>query len=263
MTAPARARRPPPPFVPVRVASVEHLTPRLAKVTLAGEGLGRLSPPESAASVRLLIGPPGSTDLVLPEWRGNEFLLPDGTRPTIRTFTPRCFAPPSLEVWIVRHGAGAASAWATRARPGTPAAVSGFGRGYPVPEGAASFLVVGDETAAAAVSQLLEVLPAHAAVWVHLEVADPAARFDLGSHPGATVAWHVADPGAPPGEALVRAVREAPITAGTHVWAAGEAAAMQRIRRHLFDERGIERTRAWVRGYWKHGRAGDAGVGDD
>jgi NADPH-dependent ferric siderophore reductase len=41
------------------------------------------------------------------------------------------------------------------------------------------------------------------------------------------------------------------------VWAAGEAAAMQRIRRHLFDEREIPRPRTWIRGYWKHGRAGD------
>jgi NADPH-dependent ferric siderophore reductase len=44
------------------------------------------------------------------------------------------------------------------------------------------------------------------------------------------------------------------------VWAAGEAAAVQRIRRHLFDDRGLPRAQTSVRGYWKHGRAGD---GDD
>jgi NADPH-dependent ferric siderophore reductase len=38
------------------------------------------------------------------------------------------------------------------------------------------------------------------------------------------------------------------------VWAAGEAAAMQRLRRHLFDERGVPRSAAVVRGYWKRGR---------
>jgi NADPH-dependent ferric siderophore reductase len=31
---------------------------------------------------------------------------------------------------------------------------------------------------------------------------------------------------------------------------------MQRIRRHLFDERGVPRPDTTVRGYWKHGRAG-------
>jgi NADPH-dependent ferric siderophore reductase len=41
------------------------------------------------------------------------------------------------------------------------------------------------------------------------------------------------------------------------VWAAGEAAAVQRIRRHLFEERSMARAHTTVRGYWKHGRAGD------
>jgi NADPH-dependent ferric siderophore reductase len=44
------------------------------------------------------------------------------------------------------------------------------------------------------------------------------------------------------------------------VWAAGEAAAVQRIRRHLFEELAVARSHTWIRGYWKHGRAGD---GDD
>jgi NADPH-dependent ferric siderophore reductase len=41
------------------------------------------------------------------------------------------------------------------------------------------------------------------------------------------------------------------------VWAAGEAAAVQRIRRYLFEERGMARAQTSVRGYWKHGRASD------
>ena len=66
-------------------------------------------------------------------------------------------------------------------------------------------------------------------------------------------------PGAPPGDELVAAVRTVEIVAGTRWWAAGEAAAMQRIRRHLFEERGVPRDQTTVRGYWKHGRAGDVG----
>ena len=42
----------------------------------------------------------------------------------------------------------------------------------------------------------------------------------------------------------------------TRVWAAGEAAAMQRIRRHLFEARDVPRPRTTIRGYWKFGRAG-------
>ena len=41
------------------------------------------------------------------------------------------------------------------------------------------------------------------------------------------------------------------------------AAAVHRIRRHLFEERGLSRRQAVVRGYWKAGRAGDDDPGDD
>ena len=40
------------------------------------------------------------------------------------------------------------------------------------------------------------------------------------------------------------------------MWAAGEAAAVQRIRKLLFDERGVPRSQATIRGYWKVGRDG-------
>jgi NADPH-dependent ferric siderophore reductase len=53
-------------------------------------------------------------------------------------------------------------------------------------------------------------------------------------------------------------VRDAELAPRTRLWAAGEAAAMQRIRRHLFEDRGLSRADATVRGYWKHGRAGDS-----
>jgi NADPH-dependent ferric siderophore reductase len=56
----------------------------------------------------------------------------------------------------------------------------------------------------------------------------------------------------------VAAVSGANIVADTRVWVAGEAAALQRLRRHLFEDRGLPRAHAWVRGYWKHGRSGDA-----
>jgi NADPH-dependent ferric siderophore reductase len=90
---------------------------------------------------------------------------------------------------------------------------------------------------------------------VHIEIADPAAELPL----PAPVSWHVLPAGEAPGAALVAAVQGATLPPGAKVWAAGEAAAMQRIRKHLFDERGLSRRDATVRGYWKVGRAG----GDD
>ena len=255
-----RTRGEPPRFRRVTLRRVERVTPRLVRVTLAGPELEGLTVDQPAASVRLLLPSPGSRELVAPRWNGNEFLLPDGRRPSIRTFTPRRLDPATLEldVEIVVHGGGVASEWAAAAEPGAAAAVSGPGRGYVIDQNAPAFVLAGDETAIPAISQLLETLPPYAPVQVHIEVADSGARLDLPEHPMATVAWCDLPTGAPPGDALVAAVRGADLGLGPRVWVAGEAAAVQRIRRYLFEDRGITRAATAVRGYWKYGRSGDA-----
>lgn len=232
----------------------------MVHVTFAGPDLEGLTVAQPAASVRLLLPSPGAHELVIPSWNGNEFLLPDGRRPTIRTFTPRRVDPetPELDLEIAIHGGGIASQWAEAAERGEPAAISGPGRGYAVDPDAPAFLLAGDETAIPAVSQLLEALPAERPVQVHIEVAHRDARLALPDHARATIEWCDLPPGASPGNALVAAVRGANFVPDTRVWAAGEAAAVQRIRRHLFEDRGLPRLHAWVRGYWKHGRSGDA-----
>jgi NADPH-dependent ferric siderophore reductase len=230
----------------------------MVRVTLAGPDLEGLTVEDPAASVRLLLPSFGAQELLIPSWNGNEFLLPDGRRPTIRTFTPR-FDPEAreLDLEIVIHGDGAASTWAETAEPGDPAAISGPGRGYTVDRDAPAFLLAGDETAIPAISQLLDALAADTPVQVHLEVAHPDARRALPDHPRATIEWSDLPPGASAGDALVAAVRGADLATGARVWVAGEAAAVQRIRRHLFEDRKLLRIQASVRGYWKQGRSGD------
>ena len=232
----------------------------MLRVTFAGRDLDGLAVDEPAASVRLLLPSPGSDELVMPTWDGNEFLLPDGRRPAIRTFTPRRVDPVAgeLDLEIVAHGGGTASAWAERASPGDAAAVSGPGRGYAVDPEAPGFLLAGDETALPAIAQLLEVLPGGRPVQVFIEVASPEGRLELPRRAATSVAWCDLPPGAPPGAALVEAVEGAEIPQGSRVWAAGEAAGVQRIRRHLFEGRGLPRPHAVVRGYWKTGRSGTA-----
>ena len=252
-------RREPPRFREVAVQRVETRSPRLLRVTVAGPELDGLAIEQPAASVRLLLPSSDQSDLVRPSWNGNEFLLPDGRRPVIRTFTPRHFDPAALELdlEIVVHGGGAASAWAEAAQPGAPAAISGPGRGYTVDPDAEGFLLAGDETAIPAMSQLLETIPAERPVQVYVEIADPAARLPLPDHPRATVRWCELTGGAAAGDAMFAAIREAHLPDDSRVWVAGEAAAVQRIRRHLFEDRRFPRARSAVRGYWKHGRAGD------
>jgi NADPH-dependent ferric siderophore reductase len=225
----------------------------MVRITLGGSELDGFVVEEPAASVRVLLPSPGTDDLVMPAWNGNEFLLPDGARPIIRTFTPRPVdAGDELDVDVVLHGEGAASSWATTARPGAPAALSGPGRGYAVDADAPAYLVAGDETAIPAITQVLAALPTAMPVELHVEVAHDDARQPLGRD----AQWHVRRDGARTGDALVAAVEHADLAPETRVWAAGEAAAVQRIRRHLFEERGFPRSHTSVRGYWKYGRAG-------
>lgn len=232
----------------------------MVRVTLAGPELAGFTVDAPAASVRLLVPSPGTHELVAPTWNSNEFLLPDGRRPALRTFTPRRVDADALELDldIVVHGGGVTSAWAAAAQPGDEAAVSGPGRGYAVDPEAAAYLLAGDETAIPAIAQLLEALPPDMPTAVHIEVAGADARLPLPERPSAVITWHDLPAGAAPGDAMVAAVRQADIPADARVWAAGEAAAVQRIRKHLFEERGMARSHTSVRGYWKHGRAGDA-----
>lgn len=224
----------------------------MVRVTLAGADLEGFEIPEPAASVRLLIASPGSDGVVMPTWNGNEFLLDDGSRPIIRTFTPRRFDSTNLllDLDVVIHEGGAVSAWVETATPGIEAAISGPGRGYTIDGDAASFFLAGDQTAIPAICQLIEVLPLSAAVDVIIEIPDASAQLTLPSHPGLRSTWVEGAAGT----GLVDAVEQAPIEPGAKVWVAGEAAAMHRIRRHLFEARGVSRRDATVRGYWKHGR---------
>jgi NADPH-dependent ferric siderophore reductase len=186
--------------------------------------------------------------------------MPDGRRPTLRTLTPRRVEPATLEldIDIVVHDGGTMCEWAQAAAPGDEAAISGPGRGYTIDREAPGFLLAGDETAIPAISQLLAAVPEATPVQVHIEIARPDARLALPNRPHTTVDWYHLPRRATPGTALVDAVRGASFDPGARVWVAGEAASMQAIRRHLFDERSLARAQATVRGYWKLGTSGDA-----
>lgn len=220
----------------------------MAHVVLRGSELDGLVVDEPAASVRLLLPSSLGGELVIPEWSGNEFLLSDGSRPVIRTFTPYRCGGGALELLIVLHDGGAASTWAQHAGVGAEAAVSGPGRGYEIDPSGGSLHLFGDETAIPAMAQIVAEVPDASRVSAHVEVAHPAARLDLLSEVGAK--WHVLPSGAPPGETLVQAAEAASLSPEDRVWAAGEAAAMQRIRRLLAAVE-VPRRRATVRGYWK------------
>ena len=252
-----RVRREPPPLRRVTLVDRAELSDRMIRITFEGDGVRDVVVEQPAASVRLLVPSAGADDLVIPEWNGNEFLLPDGSRPILRTFTPLRVDNDAgrLDLEVVRHPGGAVSGWAEVARPGASAAISGPGSGYDIPDGAERLLVLGDETALPAITQVIETAPADLHLDVHVEVVTEDAIREVGVRPSDSVQWHTTPHGEVPGGRIVGVARALGALAdGTDVWAAGEASAMHAIRTHLFDELGVARRRATVRGYWKPAR---------
>lgn len=257
-STPARLRREPPPLRAASVLHREELGPRLVRITLGGSALHDFEMPEPAGSVRLLLPSPDATEIELPTWNGNEYLRPDGSRPVLRTLTPRNHRATEgeLDVDVVLHGDAPLSSWAADAGPGSPVAVSGPGRGFTIDPGVGSFLLVGDESAVPAIGQLLESIPAAIPTAVVVEIADASGRSPLPDRPNITVTWLERSPDDLPGTPMEGAIHDASIDEDTHVWVAGEARAVQAIRGQLFGDRGLPRSRTTVRGYWKHGRPG-------
>ncbi|HEX6392851.1 MAG TPA: siderophore-interacting protein [Acidimicrobiales bacterium] len=257
MTA-GSARRPPPPFLVAEVVGRDWLTPRLVRVTLEGEPLTSLEVTQPASSVRVLLPDPERPhDLELPSWDGNRFELSGGSRPVLRTLTPRHHESGGrlLKLDVVVHGDGAAARWASDAADGSPAAVSGPARGYSIDAEAETLVLGGDETATAAISQILEAAT-DVDVAVYLEIADAGSRPRLPDHPRCAIHW-VDQEGKVPGAALADRLADVDLPGGARLWAAGEAASMQRLRQRLFNDRGVPRAHATIRGYWKHGRSGE------
>ncbi len=252
-----RVRREPPPLRSVTVTERVELSPRMLRLTFEGDGLRELVVDRPAASVRLLVPTPGTDRLVIPRWNGNEFLLPDGSRPALRTFTPLRADQEArrLEIEVVRHPGGAVSDWAESVAPGADAAISGPGSGHEFPVDAERLLVLADETALPAATQLIDMAPSSLSVELHVEVISHDAIIDVGTRPDDRIEWHVTETGDVPGGRIVGVVRSLDeLPDGTDVWAAGEASAMHAIRSHLFDTLRVPRRRATVRGYWKPAR---------
>lgn len=249
-----RVRREPPPFRRVQVRSKTPLSERMLRIVLGGDELAGFAIESPASSVRLLLPPAGASGIEMPTWTGNQFELATGERAPIRTFTPRAFDSERLELTldVVLHDHGAATDWARRADVGNEVAVSGPGRSETLDPAARSFLLAGDESAIPAISQLLESIAPDCTIEVHIEITHPGARFELPAHPNTTITWH--DAGAAPGDSFVAVVQGLDQLPDA-VWVAGEAAAVQRLRTHLFDERGRDRSSVTARGYWKLDRS--------
>ena len=133
---------------------------------------------------------------------------------------------------------------------------------YEPPEGTEHYVLVAAETGLPAVAVMLEQLPAGCTAQVVAEVADETEHQDLTDHPDVSVIWLHRD-GAEAGTTslLADAVRGLPSFAPhTYVWGGGESRTMTAVRRHVRDERGLERAEVSLVAYWRHTATTDADV---
>ena len=241
------------------VVAVTDINPHLRQVTFGGGDLATFEPAGPDTFLFLLLPPPGRTELGIDQsftWeahaRMEEADQPDGAYYTLRRWRPEVA---ELDILIVLHGdAGPASAWANRARPGDKVALWGPRTAYHPPEGTDRLLLVADETGLPAVAVILEQLPPGTSAQVVAEVDNEAERHELPESPAIHVTWVHRD-GAEAGTTtlLADAVRALPpLTGTTYVWGGGESRAMTAVRRHVRDERALDREAVSLVAYWRH-----------
>lgn len=182
--------------------------------------------------------------------------------PTMRTYTVRSWdeATRELAIDFVHHGdEGVAGPWAASAQPGDVLWFNGPGGAYRPDAGADWHLLVGDESALPAIGSAVEQLPPGARATVLVEVADGAEEQKFGGSGDVDVRWfHRAAAGGERGDGLVAAVEAFDFGDGTpHVFVHGEAGVVFRIRKNLFQVRGLSRDQVSLSGYWRLGKNED------
>jgi NADPH-dependent ferric siderophore reductase len=244
----------------VRVRRVLDLTPRLRRITFAGEDLGRYDAPEM--HVHLLIPPEGQP----PRWpvpsASGIPVWPEGpAAPAIRTYTIRRIDAAAGEVdidFVLHDDAGPGADFAVRARAGDVAALLGPG-GRAVAD-AEWYLFAGDETALPAIGRILAGLPESAAGVAVIEVDDEADEQALAHPEGVTLRWLHRN-GAAPGSTtlLADAVRAIPLPADRAVfaWAGAEFETFRALRTHWRKVCGLPRDRHLAMAYWRRGASED------
>ncbi|MEU2431270.1 siderophore-interacting protein [Streptomyces sp. NPDC007861] len=263
-------------FFPLQVVRTRRLGPSLIRVTFGGEALKDFASGGRDQSLSLFLPHPGQEAPVVPvpedgdmyaalgAWRA----LPDDVRAVMRSYTVREQRPDAgahgeVDIdFAVHTDGGPACRWAQKAACGDrvtvlgPAVADNTAVRFRLPGDADSVLLWADETALPAASAILESLPTGIRAQVWLEVPHTEDRLEPQTAADATVTWLVRAEGAP---SAVDAVRAAGFAgAAPYAWIAGESGSVKALRRHLVNERGLDRRRVTFVGYWRRGLSEDA-----
>ncbi|MEV7088569.1 siderophore-interacting protein [Streptomyces sp. NPDC093085] len=252
-------------FFSLQVVRTRRLGPSLVRVTFGGDDLASFASGGRDQSLSLFLPHPGQPAPVVPVEAGDGWwaawrALPEEIRAVMRSYTLReqRRGPDEVDIDFALHpDGGPACRWAGRAAPGDrvlllgPAVTENTGVRFRPPAGTDSVVIWADETALPATAAILEWLPAGLRADVWIDVPHSADRQPLPTAADARITWLVREEGAP--EAVAELRRFEPRGTAPYAWIAGESGTVKAVRRHLVQERGIDRRRVTFVGYWRRG----------
>ncbi|MFA1547350.1 siderophore-interacting protein [Actinomadura chokoriensis] len=247
-------------FFDVRVLRSERLGPSMVRITFGGASLDGFATGGRDQRFKLFLPHPHQDAPVMPEngdgdtWFADWRALDPAVRGIMRSYTVRDHRSGELDVDFALHTDGAsgpAARWAAAAGAGDrvtllgPTGPDNGGYDFQPPPGA-PVVIAGDLTALPAIAGNLAWLPAGTSAQVFIDVPHAGDRQDLPTAADAEIGW--VSPGT-----LLDAVRAAAIPDGAYAWIAGESAVVKALRRHLVNERGLDRRAVTFTGYWRRG----------
>jgi NADPH-dependent ferric siderophore reductase len=258
------------------VVGATRLSPHLARITFGGAELSGMTSGGLDQRIKLLFPLPGQVEPCLPEGEQSYQALravPEDVRPRARTYTVRAHRPQhgEFDVDFVLHGdTGPGSIFGGNARPGEKVGVyapnAEYAHGprlggveYKLDALQDRTLIIGDEASLPAIGSILETLPDGVRAKVYVEISDPADMQGIATLADVEMHWlRRGRHGAEPGAALLEEVRSAHLPGHDwYAWVAGESSMVKAVRRHLVNDRGMDRRAITFMGYWRHGRSED------
>lgn len=256
-------------FFDVRVLRTTRLSPGFVRVTVGGRSLAGFASGGRDQRFKLFLPRPGQDEVAIPRGQGTDWwpawqrMDPD-ERALMRTYTVRELRREAAELDIdfALHGDcdGPASRWAATAETGSPVSLLGpteednAGVDFRPPPDTDQVLIAGDSSALPAIAGILAWLPAGLPALVWIETQHEADRQHLPTRADARITW------LPHGQlpSALHASRHLP-TADTspYAWVAGEASCVRDLRRHLVNDRGLDRQRVTFSGYWRRDTSED------
>ncbi|MER7463440.1 siderophore-interacting protein [Streptomyces sp. NPDC097981] len=261
-------------FFELEVLRTRRLGHSFLRVTFGGKSLAGFRSGGYDQSLSLFLPPAHEEHTVLPStdedtWFGAWRAMPEADRPVMRSYTVReqrrtPEGADEVDIDFVLHGdSSPASYWAGRAVTGRritaigPAVAENKSVRFQPPAGTDALLMYADETALPAAAAILDRLPAGTRVAAWFEVPHADDRLVLPTLADADITWIVREGGAGKerAERVLEALRaaELPVAEAPYVWLAGEAGTVRAVRRHVVQERSIDRRAVRFTGYWRLG----------